>query len=103
MGSASLTEKPRPAVGELVAGAGLLTRGMGLIVRRPRMFLLGAIPPAITSVIFTGLLIALKNGIDTQLKARAEAARAPQVPAGSKRVRVTGSSNQMIAGVADSA
>ena len=27
--------------------------------RRPRMFLLGAIPPAITSVIFTGLLIAL--------------------------------------------
>ena len=59
MASASLTEKPRSAVGELLAGAGLLTRGMRLIVRRPRLFLLGAIPPAITSVIFTGLLITL--------------------------------------------
>ncbi|MGH3339782.1 MAG: EI24 domain-containing protein, partial [Propionibacteriaceae bacterium] len=49
----------RPAVGELAIGAGLLTRGMGLIIRRPRLFLLGAIPPAITSLIFTGLLIAL--------------------------------------------
>jgi len=42
-----------------VTGAGLLTRGLSLITRRPRLFLLGAIPPAITSVIFTGLLIAL--------------------------------------------
>jgi CysZ protein len=49
----------RPAVGELVTGAGLLPRGLRLIAQRPRMFLLGAIPPAITSVIFTGLLIAL--------------------------------------------
>jgi CysZ protein len=49
----------RPAVGELVTGAGLLTRGLSLIARRPRLFLLGAIPPAITSVIFTGVLIAL--------------------------------------------
>ena len=49
----------RSAVGELATGAGLLTRGLRLIVRRPRLFLLGAIPPAITSVIFTGLLIAL--------------------------------------------
>jgi len=49
----------RSAVTELVTGAGLLTRGLRLITRRPRMFLLGAIPPAITSVIFTGLLIAL--------------------------------------------
>jgi CysZ protein len=57
--SGSLTEKPLPVLRELVAGAGLLTRGMSLIVRRPRMFLLGAIPPAITSVIFSGLLIAL--------------------------------------------
>jgi CysZ protein len=57
--SASHTDMRRPAVGELAIGAGLLTRGMGLIIRRPRLFLLGAIPPAITSVIFTGLLIAL--------------------------------------------
>jgi CysZ protein len=59
MSSASSTEMRRPAVTELVIGAGLLTKGMRLIVRRPRLFLLGAIPPLITSVIFTGLLIAL--------------------------------------------
>jgi CysZ protein len=47
------------AVAELVAGAGLLGKGMRLIARRPRLFLLGAIPPAITSVIFTGVLVAL--------------------------------------------
>ncbi|HET9301700.1 MAG TPA: EI24 domain-containing protein [Propionibacteriaceae bacterium] len=49
----------RPAVEDLVVGAGLLPRGLSMIARRPRLFLLGAIPPAITSVIFTGLLIAL--------------------------------------------
>jgi CysZ protein len=47
------------AVAELLIGASLLSKGLGLITRRPRLFLLGAIPPAITSVIFTGLLIAL--------------------------------------------
>jgi CysZ protein len=45
-------------------GAGLLTRGLTLITRRPRLFLLGAIPPAITSVIFTGLIIALITQLD---------------------------------------
>ena len=54
----------RSAVGELVTGAGLLTRGLSLITRRPRIFLLGAIPPAITSVIFTGLLIVLITQLD---------------------------------------
>jgi len=53
-----------------------------------RHFLLAVLPPG--AFLFTGLLIALKNGIDTQLKVRAESARAPQAPAGSKRVRVTG-------------
>ena len=47
------------AVAELLAGAGLLAKGLTLIARRPRLFLLGAIPPAITSMIFTGLLVAL--------------------------------------------
>jgi CysZ protein len=47
------------AVAELIMGVGLLARGLRLIARRPRLFLLGAIPPAITSVIFTGLIIAL--------------------------------------------
>jgi CysZ protein len=51
-------------VGELVTGAGLLIKGLRLITRRPRLFLLGAIPPAITSVIFTGLLIALITQLD---------------------------------------
>lgn len=45
-------------------GAGLLARGLRLIARRPRLFLLGAIPPAITSVIFTGLIIALITQLD---------------------------------------
>lgn len=51
-------------VGELVVGAGLLLKGLGLITQRPRLFLLGAIPPLITSVIFTGLLIALITELD---------------------------------------
>lgn len=53
-----------------------------------RHFLLAVLPPG--AFLFTGLLIALKNAIDAGLKARAEAARAPAAPAGSKRVRVTG-------------
>jgi CysZ protein len=52
------------AVAELIMGAGLLARGLRLIARRPRLFLLGAIPPAITSVIFTGLIIALITQLD---------------------------------------
>src|SRR6187455_2573477 len=51
-------------VGELLGGAGLLGRGLRLIARRPRLFLLGAIPPLITSVIFTGLLAALTMKLD---------------------------------------
>jgi CysZ protein len=51
-------------VGELLGGAGLLGRGLRLITRRPRLFLLGAIPPLITSVIFTGLIIALITQLD---------------------------------------
>ena len=52
------------AVAELLTGAGLLVKGLSLITRRPRLFLLGAIPPAITSIIFTGLLIALITELD---------------------------------------
>ena len=50
-------------------------------------FLLAILPPG--AFIFTGLLIALKNLIDAQLKARRDA-RAEPITAGSKRVRVTG-------------
>jgi CysZ protein len=52
------------AVGELATGAGLLARGFALIVRRPRLFLLGAIPPAISSVIFIGVLVVLFAQLD---------------------------------------
>jgi CysZ protein len=45
------------AVSEFLAGVGLLGRGLRLIVRRPRLFGLGAIPPAITSVVFIGILV----------------------------------------------
>jgi CysZ protein len=47
----------RRAVQEFLAGAGLLGRGLGLILRRPRLFGLGAIPPAITSLVFIGVLV----------------------------------------------
>jgi len=53
-------------------------------------FLLAVLPPG--AFIFTGLIIALKNRIDAQLKAREEAGKEKPV-AGSKRVRVTGTIN----------
>jgi CysZ protein len=52
------------AVGEFVSGTALLGRGLGLIVRRRRLFLTGAVPPLITSVLFTGLLVALVTQLD---------------------------------------
>src|SRR3954466_9641673 len=52
------------AIGEIFGGLGLLPTGLGLLVRRPRAFLLGAIPPAITSVLFLGALIALFAQLD---------------------------------------
>jgi Na+-translocating ferredoxin:NAD+ oxidoreductase subunit E len=50
-------------------------------------FLLAILPPG--AFIFTGLIIALKNVIDGQIKAREEARKEKPVK-GSKRVRVTG-------------
>jgi CysZ protein len=47
------------AVREFLTGAALLPRGLGLIARRPRLFGLGAIPPAITSVVFIAVLVAV--------------------------------------------
>ena len=46
-------------VSEAVSGFTLLIRGFGLVVRRPRNFLLGAVPPAITSVLFAIVLVVL--------------------------------------------
>jgi CysZ protein len=47
----------KQAVTEFLAGVALLGRGLRLIVRRPRLFGLGAIPPAVTSLLFVGILI----------------------------------------------
>lgn len=52
-----------------------------------KQFLLAILPPG--AFIFTGLIIAFKNLIDSQIKAREEASKEKPI-AGSKRVRVTG-------------
>jgi CysZ protein len=50
---------------EIAAGVGLLGRGLALILRRPRLFLLGAIPPVLTSILFTAVLVLLYLQGDT--------------------------------------
>ena len=52
------------AVSEVAAGVGLLGRGLGLILRRPRLFLLGALPPLVTSVLLTVALVLLVSRVD---------------------------------------
>jgi CysZ protein len=44
---------------EALAGAALLGRGLGLIARRPKLFLLGALPPLVTSTLFVVVLVLL--------------------------------------------
>ena len=44
---------------EFLSGLSLLGRGLGLVLRRPRLALLGAVPPLVTSILFTGALVAL--------------------------------------------
>ncbi|MFC7327828.1 EI24 domain-containing protein [Marinactinospora rubrisoli] len=46
-------------VREVLTGVGALLQGFGLILRRPKLFLLGAIPPLITSVLFVIALVLL--------------------------------------------
>jgi CysZ protein len=53
------------AATEIAAGVGLLGRGLGLVLQRPRLFLLGAIPPVVTSVLFVGVLVLLYLQGDT--------------------------------------
>ncbi|MGI3783558.1 MAG: EI24 domain-containing protein [Janthinobacterium lividum] len=47
------------APGEVVGGLSLLGRGTSLLLRRPRLFCLGAVPPAVTSVVFVVALVLL--------------------------------------------
>jgi CysZ protein len=53
------------AVSELAAGVGLLGRGLSVITRRPRLFLLGALPPLVTSILFTIVLVVLVTHVDS--------------------------------------
>lgn len=46
-------------ISEAVGGAALLGRGLSLLVRRPRLFWLGAVPPLIMSVVFATLVVLL--------------------------------------------
>jgi CysZ protein len=54
---------------EAAIGAGLLGRGLSLIARRPQLFLLGALPPLITSVLFVGVLVLLLAELDPIVRA----------------------------------
>ncbi|MBR8740513.1 EI24 domain-containing protein [Nocardiopsis sp. MG754419] len=46
-------------VREALAGFGTLLRGLGIVLRRPRLFLLGALPALITSLLFVAVLVTL--------------------------------------------
>lgn len=51
-------------VTEALGGAALLVRGFGLVVTRRRLFLLGGLPPLITSVVFLALLLTMISNLD---------------------------------------
>ncbi|GAA1081921.1 EI24 domain-containing protein [Nocardiopsis metallicus] len=46
-------------VREVFGGFGVLLRGLGIVLRRPRLFLLGALPALVTSLLFLAALITL--------------------------------------------
>lgn len=46
-------------VREFFGGVGLLLRGAEIVIRRPRLFLLGALPALVTSLLFLAALVAL--------------------------------------------
>ncbi|QDP95722.1 hypothetical protein FOE78_07235 [Microlunatus elymi] len=52
---------------ELLAGAAILPRAFQLVTARRQLFLLGALPPLITSVIFLAVLITLISNLHTLL------------------------------------
>ncbi|WP_017594746.1 EI24 domain-containing protein [Nocardiopsis potens] len=51
-------------VRDLFSGAAILLRGAGIVLRRPKLFFLGAIPPLFTSLLFVAALVALLANID---------------------------------------
>ncbi len=52
-------------ISELAAGVATLGRGLAVLVRRPRLFVLGALPPLLITVVLVGLLVALVTQLDT--------------------------------------
>jgi CysZ protein len=50
--------------GEVAGGLSLLGRSLSFLLRRPRLFWLGAVPPAITSVVFVVALVLLIGNLD---------------------------------------
>lgn len=56
-------------IAELFGGAALLARGFGMVMSRRRLFLLGGLPPLITSIIFMALLITLVTNLDRLIPA----------------------------------
>ena len=46
-------------VREVFGGFGVLLRGLAIVVRRPRLFLLGALPALVTSLLFLAALVTL--------------------------------------------
>ncbi|MFW5419956.1 EI24 domain-containing protein [Nocardiopsis sp. CNT-189] len=51
-------------VRDVFSGAAILFRGAGMVLRRPKLFFLGAIPPLFTSLLFVAVLVALLTNID---------------------------------------
>lgn len=49
---------------DALGGAALLIRGFGLVFRRRRLFLLGGLPPLITSVVFLTILVTGISNLD---------------------------------------
>lgn len=50
---------------DVVHGASLLARGMGIVLARPKLFWLGMVPPLITSILMVIALVALGLNLDT--------------------------------------
>ncbi|MDO5499194.1 MAG: EI24 domain-containing protein [Propionibacteriaceae bacterium] len=49
---------------DVLRGAGLLVRGLGIVLSRPRLFGLGMLPPLITSVLMVVALVVLGMNLD---------------------------------------
>ncbi|KII00092.1 membrane protein [Streptomonospora alba] len=51
-------------VRDFFSGVGVLFQGAGMVIRRPRLFLLGIVPPLITSLLFVAALVLLLFNVE---------------------------------------